>query len=84
MGAEGLKSVRALRSTKTQLWNRYWQDRAFWTIWRKGEGSRHWGAGATMCIKKAKRAQARQEAREQANADQDAATDQDGKAEDDN
>ena len=23
-------------------WNRYWQDRAFWTIWRKGKGSFHW------------------------------------------
>jgi hypothetical protein len=64
MGAEGLKIVRALRTTKTQKWNRYWQDRAFWTIWRKGEGRRHWGVGATMCIKRAKKAEARQQAQE--------------------
>ena len=85
MGADGLKLVRALRSTKTHLWNRYWQDRAFWTVWRKGKGSRHWGVGATMCIKKAKRAEraeARQKAQEQANQDADA--DQDGKQNDGN
>ena len=64
MGDEGLQLVRALRSTKTQVWNRYWQDRAFWTIWRKGEGSRHWGVGAKMCIKKAKKAEARRKAQE--------------------
>jgi len=64
MGSEGLALVRALRTTKTQKWNRYWQDRAFWTIWRKGDGRRHWGVGATMCIKKAKKAEARRQAQE--------------------
>jgi hypothetical protein len=78
MGPEGLKLVRALRSTKTQLWNRYMQDRAFWTIWRKGKGSRHWGVGATMCIKKAKRAEARRKAEEAAQAKQDGDANQDG------
>ena len=75
MGDEGLKLVRALRSTKTQVWNRYWQDRAFWTIWRKGEGSRHWGYGAKMCIKRAKKAEkaeARRQAQEQREREQQA------------
>lgn len=66
MGAEGVKLAKALRSTKTHLWNRYMQDRAFWRVWALGEGSRHWGAGARMCIKKAKRAEARRQAQEQA------------------
>lgn len=62
MGAEGLKLVRALRKTKTQRWLPYWQDRGFWTVWRKGAGSKHWGYGARMCIKKAKKAEARKQA----------------------
>ncbi|MFM8895105.1 MAG: hypothetical protein ACKOE2_06970, partial [Actinomycetales bacterium] len=73
MGAEGLKLVRALRSTKTQVWNRYWHDRDFWTVWRMGKGSRHWGVGATMCIKRAKKAEERRKAQEQAKQEADAA-----------
>jgi hypothetical protein len=49
MGAEGVKLVSALRETTPNNWNRYWQDRAFWTIWRDGEGAHHWGGGAHSC-----------------------------------
>jgi hypothetical protein len=43
MGAEGVAIVEALRRTTPNNWNRYWQDRAFWTIWRSGSGAAHWG-----------------------------------------
>ena len=43
MGAEGVAMVEALRRTTPNNWNRYWQDRAFWTIWRAGAGAGHWG-----------------------------------------
>lgn len=49
LGDEGVALVQALRDTPTHKWNRYWQDRAFWTIWRKGEGKRHWFHGALKC-----------------------------------
>lgn len=48
-GDEGLKIVQALRTMTPNNWNRYWQDRAFWTIWRDGEGSQHWGGGSRDC-----------------------------------
>jgi len=43
MGAEGERIVNALRRTSLRNWNRYWQDRAFFTIWRGGKGRAHWG-----------------------------------------
>jgi len=42
-GAEGVNIVQVLRKQTPDKWNRYWQDRAFWTIWRNGEGADHWG-----------------------------------------
>src|SRR6056297_1327096 len=38
---EAVSQVRKLRKIPTQQWSRYWQDRAFWTIWRKGKGKHH-------------------------------------------
>jgi hypothetical protein len=49
MGEEGVAIVRALRETSPNSWNRYWQDRAFWTIWRDGAGAGHWRGGAHSC-----------------------------------
>lgn len=49
MGDEGVKIVEALRRTTPNNWNRYWQDRAFWTIWRDGAGAGHWRGGAHSC-----------------------------------
>lgn len=45
MGAEGVEIVKALRKLTPNKWNRYWQDRAFWTVWRNGSGARHWHGG---------------------------------------
>ena len=50
LGAEAEKIVLALRKQPTQQWNRYWQDRAFWTIWRHGKGKSHWRGGAHGCM----------------------------------
>ncbi len=45
MGEEGVAILETLRKLTPNRWNRYWQDRAFWTIWREGEGARHWHGG---------------------------------------
>lgn len=49
MGPEGVAIVKDLFTKKSHLWNRYWQDRAFWTIWAKGEGRRHWRSDVYNC-----------------------------------
>jgi len=49
MGDEGVALVKALRQSSPNSWNRYWQDRAFWTIWRGGEGAGHWRGGGIDC-----------------------------------
>jgi hypothetical protein len=49
MGEEGLRIVRELREIPPNKWNRYWQDRAFWTIWSHGKGKHHWRGGAHGC-----------------------------------
>ncbi len=49
MGKKAAKIVRALRKTNPNNWNRYWQDRAFWTIWHHGAGAGHWGGGSHAC-----------------------------------
>ena len=36
------KEIQALRSKPISKWNRYYQDRAFWTAWRFGAGASHW------------------------------------------
>jgi hypothetical protein len=48
-GQEGMDIVQALRKLTPDKWNRYWQDRAFWTIWRDGEGKQHWHGGGSDC-----------------------------------
>lgn len=49
MGPEGVAILKDLFTTKSHLWNRYWQDRAFWTIWAKGEGRSHWRSNVYNC-----------------------------------
>lgn len=49
MGEAGVDLVQELRKTPMNQWNRYWQDRAFWTIWAKGRGSNHWHGGSRGC-----------------------------------
>lgn len=48
-GDAAVEVVKALRERPIQQWNRYWQDRAFWTIWRDGKGKHHWRGGAYSC-----------------------------------
>jgi len=50
LGAEAVAIVKALRKTTPNNWNRYWQDRAFWTIWRNGDGAGHWRGGGLNCF----------------------------------
>ena len=49
MGQAGVDLVQELRKTPMNQWNRYWQDRAFWTIWRNGAGANHWSGGHFSC-----------------------------------
>lgn len=49
MGPRAAAEVAKLRKIPTQKWNRYWQDRAFWTIWKKGDGASHWRGGHRRC-----------------------------------
>jgi hypothetical protein len=49
MGDEGVRMLRQLRAIPPNKWNRYWQDRAFWTVWSHGKGKRHWRGGAHSC-----------------------------------
>ena len=50
MGSDGLAILEALRKIPASKWNRYWQDRAFWTIWRNGDGAGHWRGGGINCF----------------------------------
>jgi len=52
MGDRGIAKLNELMHTPVVKWNRYWQDRAFWTIWRKGKGKSHWRGGAVKCFGK--------------------------------
>ncbi len=47
---EAVSQVRKLRKIPTQQWSRYWQDRAFWTIWRNGKGKHHWRTNYRACF----------------------------------
>ncbi len=70
-GAEGVKILSNLRKTPVAKWNRYWQDRAFFTIWRGGKGRSHWGGLCWLSpaqIKAAKIAKAKALAAKRAHA----------------
>ena len=38
-----------LRGKPISTWDRYWQDRAFWTAWRNGAGRHHWNYPQAQC-----------------------------------
>jgi hypothetical protein len=55
-GDVGLELLQQIRQLPINQWNRYWQDRAFYTIYRKGKGAKHWRSDVYNCkIKKKKR-----------------------------
>ena len=37
-----VKEIKSLRNKPIHKWNRYYQDRAFFTAWRHGAGKHHW------------------------------------------
>jgi len=43
------KEIKSLRDIPINEWNRYYQDRAFFTAWRHGEGKKHWSLQAHRC-----------------------------------
>jgi len=44
-----VEEARSLRNKPIHKWSRYWQDRAFFTAWRFGEGRHHWYHGYKRC-----------------------------------
>jgi hypothetical protein len=52
MLAEGgnKKDIKALRKKPIHKWSRYYQDRAFYTAWRHGEGRNHWSLQRKECF----------------------------------
>ena len=43
------KEIKSLRHKPIHKWNRYYQDRAFYTAWRHGEGKKHWHLQGSRC-----------------------------------
>ena len=43
------EEIKALRDVPIRKWDRYWQDRAFWTAYRHGDGAHHWHYPAKPC-----------------------------------
>lgn len=43
-------TVRGLRNKPIAEWSRYWQDRAFYTVWQHGEGKAHWYHSGIRCF----------------------------------
>lgn len=41
--------AKKLRGKPIHKWSRYWQDRAFFTAWRYGDGKHHWYHGSIRC-----------------------------------
>jgi len=41
--------IKALRARPIQEWNRYFQDRAFYTAWNDGRGADHWNLTRHGC-----------------------------------
>lgn len=41
--------IKALRHQPIHHWNRYYQDRAFFTAWQNGDGAKHWYLRGSKC-----------------------------------
>ena len=44
-----INDIKALRTKPIQTWNRYFQDRAFYTAWDNGRGADHWNQTRHAC-----------------------------------
>jgi len=49
LGGYRVEEIRDLRTIPINKWNRYWQDRAFWTAFRYGDGKHHWSYSGSSC-----------------------------------
>jgi hypothetical protein len=47
--ANALRLVKALKAKRINKWSRYWQDRAFWTVFNHGRGASNWAGGRWSC-----------------------------------
>ena len=47
--ANALRLVSALKARRINKWSRYWQDRAFWTVFNHGRGASNWAGGRWTC-----------------------------------
>ena len=47
--ANALRLVSALKARRINKWSRYWQDRAFWTVFNHGRGAANWAGGRWTC-----------------------------------
>jgi len=45
-----VKEIKSLRDIPINKWNRYYQDRAFFTAWQHGDGKKHWSLQAHRCF----------------------------------
>lgn len=54
-GDVGLELLQQLRQMPINQWNRYWQDRAFYVIYRMGKGAKHWRSDVYNCKLKKKK-----------------------------
>lgn len=36
------RMFRVLSRHEVNQWSRFWQDQAFWVVWRHGKGAKHW------------------------------------------
>jgi hypothetical protein len=44
-----IDEIKALRNKPINQWNRYYQDRAFFTVWDNGRGADHWNLTRHGC-----------------------------------
>lgn len=54
-GDVGVELLQQIRQMPINQWNRYWQDRAFYTVFRKGKGAKHWRSDVYNCKLKKKK-----------------------------
>jgi len=48
-GGDRRREIRRLFDKPIHRWNRYYQDRAFWTAFRHGDGAHHWHYPGSPC-----------------------------------
>lgn len=44
------RELKTIANKPIHKWSRYWQDAAFYTVWRHGEGKHHWHYPGSRCF----------------------------------